>query len=132
MMENESPQPADGAGSASSLAGRAASRAATLQRLSRLKSRIVVTTLLGFGALSVLVAGHRVGTTTATTTTPPAAATPAPSTDDGGGFYNQGNGQDDNGGNGGFFNGGGSGGQGGYGFGNGGYAQPPVAGSGAS
>ena len=131
MIKNESSQPAAGAGSASPLAGRAASRAATLQRLSRLKSRIVVTTLLGFGALSVLVAGHRVGATAATTT-PPAAATPAPSTDNGGGFYNQGNGQDDNGGNGGFFSGGGSGGQGGYGFGNGGYAQPPVAGSGAS
>lgn len=105
-----------------------ARKEAALRRLSRLKSGIVVTTLLGFGALGVLVSGHRVGTT-APAAPPPVAATPAPPADDGGGAFGQGSNGDNGGG---FFNGGGSRDQGGYGFGNGGNAQPPVAGSGAS
>lgn len=96
-------------------------KAATLERLRRLKSRLVLATLLGFGAFGGLAAGHRAGA--ATPATPPASATtqaPAPSSgsDDQGGFFSQG----------------GSGDQGGYGygFGSGNNPQPPVAGSGTS
>lgn len=93
-------------------------KAATLERLRRLKARIMLATLLGFGALSGLAAGHRVGATAPAT--PPASVTtqaPAQSSDDGG-FFSQ-SGAGDQGGY-------------GYGFGSGTNTQPPVAGSGTS
>lgn len=127
MTENAPPRPAAAPITNGPIPPGAARKEAALQRLSRLKSGIVVTTLLGFGALGVLVSGHRVGTTAPAT--PAVTATPAPPANDGGGAFGQGSSGDNGGG---FFNGGGSGGQGGYGFGNGGNAQPPVAGSGAS
>jgi hypothetical protein len=91
-------------------------KAETVRRLHRLKKRIAVLTVLGFGVLSGLVAGHHVGAAAQSTPAAPAATTvPAPSTDQGNGFWDQGGTSD----------------QGGYGFGNGG-SNGPVAGSGAS
>ena len=92
----------------------------TVRRLHMLKKRIAVLTVLGFGVLSGLVAGHHVGAAAQSKPAAPAATTapvPAPSTDQGTGFFDQG-GTSDQGGY-------------GYGFGNGG-SQGPVAGSGAS
>jgi len=94
-------------------------KAETVRRLHILKKRIAVLTVLSFGVLSGLVAGHHMG---AAQSSPPAPAattapTPAPSTDQGNGFFDQG-GTSDQGGN-------------SYGFGNG-NSQGPVAGSGAS
>jgi hypothetical protein len=93
-------------------------KAETVRRLHILKKRIAVLTVLGFGVLSGLVAGHHVGAAAQSKPAAPAATTvptPAPSTDQGNGFFDQ-EGTSD---------------QGGYGFGNGG-SQGPVAGSGAS
>ena len=95
-------------------------KAETLRRLHILKKRIAVLTVLGFGVLSGLVAGHHVGAAAQSKPAAPAATTvpaPAPSTDQGNGFFDQG-GTSNQGGY-------------GYGFGNGG-SQGPVAGSGAS
>ena len=95
-------------------------KAETLRRLHILKKRIAVLTVLGFGVLSGLVAGHHVGAAAQSKPAAPAATTvpaPAPSTDQGNGFFDQG-GTSDQGGY-------------GYGVGNGG-SQGPVAGSGAS
>ena len=93
-------------------------KAETVRRLHILKKRIAVLTVLGFGVLSGLVAGHHVGAAAQSKPAAPAATTapvPAPSTDQGNGFFDQGGTND----------------QGGYGFGTGG-SQGPVAGSGAS
>jgi hypothetical protein len=102
-----------------SRSGVAPGKAETVRRLHILKKRIAVLTVLGFGMLSGLVAGHHVGA--AAQSNPVSAATtvptPAPSTDQGNGFFDQG-GTSDQGGY-------------GYGVGNGG-SQGPVAGSGAS
>ena len=100
--------------------GVAPGKAETVRRLHILKKRIAVLTVLGFGVLSGLVAGHHVGAAAQSNPAASAATTvpaPAPSTDQGNGFFDQGGTSD----------------QGGYGsgFGNGG-AQGPVAGSGAS
>jgi hypothetical protein len=93
-------------------------KAETVRRLHSLKRRIAVLTVLGFGALSGLVAGHHVGAAAQSSPAAPAATTvPAPSTDQGDGFFDQ-QGKDE---------------QGGYGYCFGtGDAQGPVAGSGAS
>ena len=95
-------------------------KAETVRRLHILKKRIAVLTVLGFGVLSGLVAGHHVGAAAQSKPAAPAATTvpaPAPATDQGNGFFDQG-GTSDQGGY-------------GYGVGNGG-SQGPVAGSGAS
>ena len=98
--------------------GVAPGKAATVRRLHILKQRIAVLTVLGFGVLSGLVAGHHVGATAQSRPAAPTTTTvPAPSTDRGNGFFDQG-GTSDQGGY-------------GYGFGTGG-SQGPVAGSGAS
>jgi hypothetical protein len=95
------------------------SKAETVRRLHILKKRIAVLTVLGFGVLSGLVAGHHVGAAQSKPAAPAATTVPAPapSTDQGNGFFDQG-GTSDQGGY-------------GYGFGTGG-VQGPVAGSGAS
>ena len=80
-----------------------------IRRLPTLKRRIVVLTVVGFGVLSGLAAGHHVGVT--------ARDAPGPSTGGGSGFFNQGGTEDQ--------------GAYGYGFGSGG-VQGPVAGSGVS
>jgi hypothetical protein len=101
-----------------SRSGVAPGKAETVRRLHTLKQRIAVLTVLGFGVLSGLVAGHHVGAAAQSNPAAPAATSvpaPAPSTDQGNGFFDQGGTSD----------------QGGYGFGNGG-SQGPVAGSGAS
>ena len=103
-----------------SRSGVAPDKAETVRRLHFLKQRIAVLTVLGFGVLSGLVAGHHVGAAAQSNPAAPAATTvptPAPSTDQGNSFWDQG-GTSDQGGY-------------GYGFGNGG-SQGPVAGSGAS
>ena len=93
-------------------------KAETIRRLHSLKKRIAVLTVLGFGVLSGLVAGHHVGAAAQSTPAAPATTTmPAPPTDQGNGFWDQG-GTSDQGGY-------------GYGFGNG-DSNGPVAGSGAS
>jgi hypothetical protein len=95
-------------------------KAETLRRLHILKKRIAVLTVLSFGVLSGLVAGHHMGAAAQSNPAAPAATTaptPAPSTDQGNGFFDQGGASDQ--------------GNYGYGFGNGG-SQRPVAGSGAS
>ena len=95
-------------------------KAETVRRLHVLKKRIAVLTVLGFGVLSGLVAGHHAGVAAQSSPAAPAAATvptPAPSTDQGNGFFDQGATSDQ--------------GRYGYGFGQGG-SQGPVAGSGAS
>ena len=103
-----------------SRSGMAQGKVETIRRLHILKQRIAVLTVLGFGVLSGLVAGHHVGAAAQSNPAAPAATTvpaPASSTDQGNGFFDQG-GTRDQGGD-------------GYGFGTGG-SQGPVAGPGAS
>ncbi len=91
------------------------SKAETLALVHEFKKWLVAGSVITFGLLGGLVAGHAVGTT-ASQATP---ASNAPST--GGGFFQQGpqgqqqQGQQQQGG--------------GYGFGNGNFGQPPVSGS---
>ena len=99
--------------------GVAPGKAETVRRLHILKNRIAVLTMLSFGVLSGLVAGHHVGAAQSSPTAPAATTVPAPapSTDQGNGFFDQGGASD----------------QGGYGYGVGnGGSQRAVAGSGAS
>ena len=115
MYDHTAPPPLDSRGGAA-----APGKAETIRRLHLLKRRIAVLTVLGFGVLSGLVAGHHVGVTAQSRPAAPAATTvptPAPSTDQGNGFFDQGGTSDQ--------------GDYGYGFGNGG-SQGPVAGSVAS
>ena len=73
-----------------SRSGMAPGKAETVRRLHTLKKRIAVLTVLGFGVLSGLVAGHHVGAAAQSKPVAPAATTvpaPAPSTDQGNGFF---------------------------------------------
>jgi hypothetical protein len=96
------------------------SKAETLAFVHECKKWLVAGSIVAFGLLGGLVAGHAVGTTANQAT--PANNTPAtsPSTNGGdngnGGFFNQQPGQQQQGG-------------GGYGFGNNTPSQPPVSGS---
>ena len=93
------------------------SKAETLSFVHECKKWLVAGSIVTFGLLGGLVAGHAVGTTSSQAT--PANNTPAtsPSTNGGdGGFFNQQPGQQQQGG-------------GGYGFGNDNPSQPPVSGS---
>lgn len=95
------------------------SKTETLTFVHECKKWLVAGSIVTFGLLGGLVAGHAVGTATNQAT--PASNTPAtsPSTNGGGGgFFNQqpGQGQQQQGG-------------GGYGFGNNNPSQPPVSGS---
>ena len=92
------------------------SKAETLSFVHECKKWLVAGSIVTFGLLGGLVAGHAVGTTSNQAT--PASNTPAtsPSTNGGdGGFFNQQPGQQQGGG--------------GYGFGNNNPSQPPVSGS---
>ena len=92
------------------------SKAETLTFVHECKKWLVAGSIVTFGLLGGLVAGHAVGTTSNQAT--PANNTPAtsPSTNGGdGGFFNQQPGQQQQGG-------------GGYGFGNNNPSQPPVSG----
>ncbi len=92
------------------------SKAETLTFVHECKKWLVAGSIVTFGLLGGLVAGHAVGTTSNQAT--PASNTPAtsPSTNGGdGGFFNQQPGQQQGGG--------------GYGFGNNNPSQPPVSGS---
>jgi hypothetical protein len=116
----ETAHPPPGSSGRSDTASPGPGKAESVRRLHILKRRIAVLTVLGFGVLSGLVAGHHVGAAAQSKPAAPAATTlptPAPSTDQGNGFFDQG-GTSDQGGY-------------GYGFGNGG-SQGLVAGSGAS
>ena len=93
------------------------SKAETLAFVHECKKWLIAGSIVAFGLLGGLVAGHAVGTTSNQAT--PANNTPAtsPSTNGGGGgFFNQQPGQQQQGG-------------GGYGFGNNNPSQPPVSGS---
>ena len=93
------------------------SKAETLTFVHECKKWLVAGSIVTFGLLGGLVAGHAVGTTSNQAT--PANNTPAtsPSTNGGdGGFFNQQPGQQQQGG-------------GGYGFGNKNPSQPPISGS---
>jgi len=93
------------------------SKAETLTFVHECKKWLVAGSIVTFGLLGGLVAGHAVGTTSNQAT--PANNTPAtsPSTNGGdGGFFDQQPGQQQQGG-------------GGYGFGNNNPSQPPVSGS---
>ena len=93
------------------------SKAETLAFVHECKKWLVAGSIIAFGLLGGLVAGHAVGTTSNQAT--PANNTPStsPSTNGGnGGFFNQQPGQQQQGG-------------GGYGFGNNNPSQPPVSGS---
>jgi hypothetical protein len=95
------------------------SKAETLTFVHEFKKWLVAGSIVTFGLLGGLVAGHAVGTESKQVT--PASNTPAtsPSTNDpGGGFFNQQPGQQQ-----------GQQGGGGYGFGNNNPSQPPVSGS---
>src|SRR5436190_15832077 len=94
------------------------SKAETLAFVHECKKWLVAGSIVTFGLLGGLVAGHAVGTTSNQAT--PANNTPAtsPSTNGGdGGFFNQQPGQQQGGGG------------GGYGFGNKNPSQPPISGS---
>ena len=93
------------------------SKAETLAFVHECKKWLVAGSIVAFGLLGGLVAGHAVGTTSNQAT--PTNNTPAtsPSTNGGnGGFFNQQPGQQQQGG-------------GGYGFGNNNPSQPPISGS---
>src|SRR6266516_5141612 len=95
------------------------SKAETLAFVHECKKWLVAGSIVTFGLLGGLVAGHAVGTTSNQAT--PASNTPATSPSTGGGFFQQGpqgqqqQGQQQQGG--------------GYGFGNGNSGQPPASGS---
>ena len=94
------------------------SKAETLTFVHEFKKWLVAGSIVTFGLLGGLVAGHAVGTTSSQAT--PASNTPAttPSTNNGGGgFFDQQPGQQQQQGG------------GGYGFGNNNPSQPPVSGS---
>src|SRR5439155_15882977 len=114
-VETAPPPPASGGRSGTASPG--PGKAETVRRLHSLKKRIAVLTVLSFGVLSGLVAGHHVGAAQSSPAAPAAATvpTPAPSTDQGNGFFDQGGASD----------------QGGYSVGAGSGTQAPVAGSGA-
>ena len=95
------------------------SKAETLTLVHEFKKWLVAGSVITFGLLGGLVAGHAVGTTSNQAT--PASNAPSTSPSSGGGFFQQGpqgqqqQGQQQQGG--------------GYGFGNGNFGQPPVSGS---
>jgi hypothetical protein len=112
-----------------------ASKAESLQRVAALKQGMAVSSVVAFGAISVLVGAHHVGSTNAASTTQSAAAAPQTGTStqqtvpgssgqgtspSGSQGQGQTNGQSQ------------AQSQGTYGFGSGSTIQPPVAGSGAS
>ncbi len=88
------------------------SKAEVLAFVHECKKWLVAGSVIAFGILGGLVAGHAVGTTSNQAT--PASNAPATSPSSGGGFFQQQPGQQQ---------------QGGYGFGNGNSGQPPVSGS---
>jgi hypothetical protein len=90
------------------------SKAETLAFVHECKKWLVAGSVIAFGLLGGLVAGHAVGTTSNQAT--PASNTPATSPSTGGGFFDQQPGQQQGGG-------------GGSGFGNNNSSQPPVSGS---
>ena len=89
------------------------SKAEVLAFVHECKKWLVAGSVIAFGILGGLIAGHAVGTTSNQAT--PASNTPATSPSTGGGFFQK-PGQQQQGG-------------GGYGFGNGNSGQPPVSGS---
>ena len=89
------------------------SKAEALALVHECKKWLVAGSVITFGLLGGLVAGHAVGTTSNQAT--PALNAPATSPSTGGGFFNQQPGQQQGGG--------------GYGFGNNNPSQPPVSGS---
>lgn len=92
------------------------SKAETLSFVHECKKWLVAGSILTFGLLGGLVAGHAVGATSNQAN--PASNTPATSPSTGGGFFNQQPGQQQQ-----------QQGGGGYGFGNNNPSQPPVSGS---
>ena len=91
------------------------SKAETLAFVHECKKWLVAGSVITFGLLGGLIAGHAVGTTSNQAT--PASNAPSTSPSSGGGFFQQGpQGQQQQQG-------------GGYGFGNGNFGQPPVSGS---
>ena len=91
------------------------SKAETLTFVHECKKWLIAGSIVTFGLLGGLVAGHAVGTTSNQAT--PASNTPATSPSTGGGFFNQQPGQQQQQGG------------GGNGFGNNSPTQPPVSGS---
>ena len=93
------------------------SKAETLSFVHECKKWLVAGSIVTFGLLGGLVAGHAVGTTSSQATPANNTRATSPSTNGGdGGFFNQQPGQQQQGG-------------GGYGFGNNNPSQPPVSGS---
>lgn len=130
MADNPQPRPAPGAQqSAASAQGRTV-KAIAQQRLAILRRSILISSVVGFGALAALAAQHQVGVashdTSAQSSTQSGAQHATTSTPDNG-FFSQGNGDDqgsDDQGN--------DGDQGGYGFGQNTAPQQPLTGSSAS